>query len=86
MAGFPVRLDGPSNVALFAYDNNTFIVQNFRHTETDVRIGVAGGFTKLRNLVTDEVLAPPGTGRRIRTGPSRGCRATSLFQYPSAAA
>jgi hypothetical protein len=56
MTGFPVRLDGPSNVALFAYDNNTFIVQNYRHVETDVQVGVLGGFTRLRNLVTDEVI------------------------------
>ena len=26
MTGFPVRIDGPAQVALFAYDNNTFIV------------------------------------------------------------
>jgi hypothetical protein len=69
MAGFPIRLDGPSNVALFAYDNNTFIVQNYQHVETDVRVGLLGGFTKLRNLGTDEVLdrqaaQNPGMGRR----------------------
>jgi hypothetical protein len=56
MAGFPVRLDGPANVALFAYDNNTFIVQNFQHVETDVRVGVLGSAAKLRNLVTGETL------------------------------
>lgn len=60
MAGFPVRLDGPSNVALFAYDNNTFIVQNYQPTETDVQIGVLGNFTRLRDLVTDEVLTRQG--------------------------
>jgi hypothetical protein len=56
MAGFPIRLDGPSNVALFAYDNNTFIVQSYRDTETDVTVSLAGEFTKLQNIVTDEVL------------------------------
>ncbi len=34
MRGFPVRLDGPSQVALFAYDNNTFIVESYLPTET----------------------------------------------------
>jgi len=29
MRGFPVRLDGPAQVALFAYDNGAFIVQKF---------------------------------------------------------
>ena len=62
MKGFFVRLDGPSQVALFAYDNNTFVVESFLDQETDVKVSVAGGFTKLRNLVTGEVLpgeAPP---------------------------
>lgn len=73
MAGFPVRLDGPARVALFVYDNNTFIVQSYRDTETDVTVSLAGDFTKIRNLVTDEVLtqqfqAPDGRrdGRRRR--------------------
>ena len=58
MKGFFVRLDGPSQVALFAYDNNTFIVESFLDHETDVKISVAGGpVTKLRNLVTGEVLS-----------------------------
>jgi len=69
MTGFPMRLDGPSQVAIFAYDNNTCVVQNFRGTEADARIGVAGGATKLRNLATGEVIeAQPqtcfGFGRR----------------------
>ncbi len=77
MAGFPVRLDGPSNVALFAYDNNTFVVQNFQHAEVDMRVGLLGGFTKLRNVVSNEVLdrqtvASPGTGGRGRGGRGGG--------------
>jgi hypothetical protein len=59
MKGFFVRLDGPSQVALFAYDNNTFVVESFLDQETDVKVSVAGGFTKLHNLVTGEIL--PGT-------------------------
>jgi hypothetical protein len=75
MSGFPVRLDGPSHVALFAYDNNTFIAQNYQHTETDVRIGVTGDFNKLRNLVTDEVIArqaPQEASGQGRRGGGRG--------------
>jgi hypothetical protein len=71
MTGFPVRLDGPSQVALFAYDNNTFIVESYRHAETDVSVGLVGEFTKLRNLVTDEVTAgrdSPQFGGRGRGG------------------
>jgi hypothetical protein len=76
MTGFPVRLDGPSQAALFAYDNHTFIVESYAHTETDFRVGLTGGYTKLRNLVTDEVLtapAPPaGRGGRGNRGGGGG--------------
>ncbi|HVM59771.1 MAG TPA: hypothetical protein VMV72_02800 [Verrucomicrobiae bacterium] len=56
MNGFPVRLDGPNQIALFAYDNNTFIVESYLHTEADARVSVLGKFGKLRNLVTGEFL------------------------------
>jgi hypothetical protein len=52
MRGFPVQLDGPSQVALFAYDNNTFIVESYLPAETDVTASMDGDFNKLRNLVT----------------------------------
>jgi hypothetical protein len=71
MTGFPVRVDGPSQVALFAYDNNTFIVESYLHKESDVKISVAGDFTKLRNLVTNEAIigqAQTEGGRRGRQG------------------
>jgi hypothetical protein len=57
MHGFPVRVDGPAQVALFVYDNNTFIVESYLPVETDVKISLAGGNAKLRNLVTDEILS-----------------------------
>jgi hypothetical protein len=56
MNGFPVRVDGPSQVSLFAYDNHTFIVESFLPVETDVKVSVTGDFTTLRNLVSGEVL------------------------------
>ena len=55
MRGFPVRLDGPGQVALFAYDNNTFIVESYLPTATDVKVSVTRDFTQLRNLVTGEL-------------------------------
>ena len=69
MKGFFVRLDGPSQVALFAYDNHTFVVESFLEQEADVKVSVAGGATKLRNLVTGEILSgektpPAGPWRR----------------------
>ena len=65
MRGFPARLDGPAQVALFAYDNGALIVQNFSATAADVKISTLGNSTKLKNLVTGETLEgklPPPHG------------------------
>ena len=62
MRGFPVRLDGPGQVALFAYDNNTFIVESYLPAETDVTVSVAGEFTNLRNLVTGAEITAEASG------------------------
>jgi hypothetical protein len=56
MRGFPIRLDGPAQVALFAYDNHTFIVESYLPVETDVKVSLTGNFTRLKNLVTGEVI------------------------------
>jgi hypothetical protein len=72
MRGFPVRLDGPSQVALFAYDNHTFIVESYLPTETDVTVSVAGEFSNLRNLVTGEEIAAEASGEgRWQAGADR---------------
>ena len=75
MRGFPIRLDGPSQVALFAYDNHTFIVESYLPTETDVKVSLTGDFTRLKNLVTGEEIngqTPiPGLGRWRNTEESR---------------
>ena len=68
MQGFPVRLDGPSHVALFAYDNRTFIAENYLGKEAAVQIGIAGSSTQLRNLVTGETIARQAG---VESGPGR---------------
>jgi hypothetical protein len=74
MRGFPVRLDGPAQVALFAYDNRTFIVESYLPTETDVKVSVTGDATKLENLVTGETidgqLPPPQRGWNRQNDPA----------------
>jgi len=59
MQGFPVRLDGPNQVALFAYDNNTFVVESYLPGDADVKVRTLGAATKLRDAATGEIL----TGR-----------------------
>jgi hypothetical protein len=71
MAGFPVRLDGPGQVALFVYDNDTFIVESYRDSEANVRVSLLDrGVTRLRNLVTNEVI----TGQAEARGGERDWR------------
>jgi hypothetical protein len=65
MRGFPVQLDGPNRVALFAYDNNTFIVQSFLPQETDVRITLDAKFTSLRDVVTGQQTTGQVVARRM---------------------
>ena len=72
MRDFPVRLDGPGQVALFAYDNNTFIVESYLPAETDVTVSVAGEFANLRNLVTGEGITAEASGEgRWQNGANR---------------
>lgn len=50
----PVRMQGPANVSLFIYDNNTFIVESF--SDEDVDITVLCQSEGLKDLLTgDEV-------------------------------
>jgi hypothetical protein len=58
-----VTLDAPDHVSLFAYDNGTFIVQNFRGEPVTARMGVREA-TRLRDLLTDQTLEPESGGRR----------------------
>jgi hypothetical protein len=66
----PIRIDdGPAQVALFRYDNDAFIVQNYLPTAAEVTTSVEGTVTGIRNLLTGEAIAPlPAVAR----GPARG--------------
>jgi hypothetical protein len=60
----------PAQVALFAYDNDSFIIESYLPSETDVRISVLGSATKSRNIVTGIILTgqPGNLGGRERHG------------------
>jgi hypothetical protein len=53
---FPVRVDGANQVALFAYDNDMFILESYLPTPATVTVSFNGKTTKLKNLVTGEDL------------------------------
>jgi hypothetical protein len=71
---FPVRIDSPPQVALFAYDNGAFVVESFRPDDAEVTVSVAGEHVKVKNASTGEPLkesapAPePAEKRRLHDG------------------
>jgi len=56
MKEFYVYTDSPSNVSLFVYDNNTFIIQSFKEHNTDVNIVLDNKFNQLVDLLTNRAL------------------------------
>ena len=68
MRGFPVRLDGPAQVSLFAYDNNSLVVESFLNEATKVKVSTLGTALHLRDLVTGEVIngQPPAKPPLLR--------------------
>ncbi len=72
-AAEPIRIEtAPAQVALFRYDNGTFIVQNYLSTAADVTVSVAGQVTQIHNLQTGEGLAPAtAAGRGFGGFPGR---------------
>jgi len=53
---FNVRVDSPGQVALFAYDNNTFIVESFLPETVSANVIVGDQFS-LRDMLTDESIS-----------------------------
>ncbi len=53
LEAFPVRMNAPARVALFPYDNHTFIVESFRDTPCEVSLLLPENAT-LTNLVSNQ--------------------------------
>jgi hypothetical protein len=88
MPDFPVRLEGPAQISVFAYDNNTFVLQSFRPETSALVISTPGTNLKLRDLGTGELVealhqtalpvAAAGAPRRRFTEPPRTSFKVSL--------
>lgn len=52
--GTGIRIEGPSNVSLFLYDNNTFIVHSFNNNPVDITVIFSKKSQYLSDLVTNE--------------------------------
>jgi hypothetical protein len=83
----PIRIDNaPAQVALFRYDNNTFIVQNYLPTPAEVTVSVAGTPTQIHELLTGNEIAPApaaggGFGGRGRGFGDRGLAAAPRTSF-----
>ncbi|MBN2103655.1 hypothetical protein JW835_06405 [bacterium] len=56
MADLYVRVDGPTQIALFVYDNHTFIVESFLPEISDIDIVIDPEFSRIRDLLSEETL------------------------------
>lgn len=83
MADFPVRIDAPAKVALFAYDNRSFVVENYRDEPAKVAISVAGAAPRLAAIAAEDAPTPiagsddPGRTDFAVTLPAHSFRAFS---------
>jgi hypothetical protein len=60
-----VRLEAPSQVSLFVYDNDTFIVESFRDSSGTARVVTDRRIARLRDLVTGRELIGQPRGDRM---------------------
>jgi hypothetical protein len=68
LRNFDVRVESPGDIALFVYDNNTFIVESFLPESVDVRISLDAKFSKLRDLMTGEELSAQAAAKSFAGG------------------
>jgi len=73
-------IEGPAKVALFPYDNQTMVVENFNDEAVSLRLVILHKVAALRNLLTDEQLRPVELPKPVQTwGRNR------FFGYPDGA-
>lgn len=51
-------IEGPAKVALFPYDNNTFIVENFNDDAVEINIAMNDKIAEIVNISTGEKISP----------------------------
>ncbi|HEY0795409.1 MAG TPA: hypothetical protein VGD64_06480 [Acidisarcina sp.] len=87
MENFPVQIDAPAKVSLFAYDNHTLIIESFRDEPAEVTVTTDAAYSHLTNLQTSEVLEGTQTDaprrRRSTLAPSIGPRISFRLTLPA---
>ncbi len=54
---FPVRIDAPNHVALFAYDNGAFVVESYRDEPVTVTVSLSGTGVGLKDTQSGQAIA-----------------------------
>ena len=65
MSDLPVRVESSAQVALFLYDNDSFIVESFQPQGSQVTIVTDPRVTRLRDLRSGQILAGQARGGRM---------------------
>jgi len=58
MGDFQVRIDSPAEVALFAYDNQSFVVESFRDEPCEVKVTFPGSGAKMTEAGSGKAFEP----------------------------
>ncbi len=69
----PVRLEGPAKVSLFAYDNDTFVVESF--LDQPVAVRATGSYAHIQNVATGTTLNGEPVVNRFFGAPRTGSAA-----------
>jgi hypothetical protein len=81
LARFPVRIDAPARVSLFAYDNHTLVVESFRDSPATVRVFVKAGATQLVDIASGQSL-PPAPEAVPGPAPGQSGETSFVLQLP----
>jgi hypothetical protein len=65
-AHLPLSIEGPSQVSLFPYDNDTFIVESFRAEPVTIQVVTSNPTHQLQDLITKTII----TGQPRALGPT----------------
>ena len=65
MKDLPVRVESSAQVALFLYDNDSFIVESFQAQGSAVTVVTDPRITRLRDLRSGQVLTGQARGNRM---------------------
>ncbi len=62
----PVRIEGPSQVALFTYDNDSFVVESFHHEPVTINVVTQQASASIQDVVTGQKYeGTAGRGDRV---------------------